>query len=180
MNVQLSMEETYAEIAPVRPASNGVTAFLSIMRGCNNMCRCACVHGCIHSFSQVACRSRRLSPSALVTLCVNLCPLFLSLHACLSVNEHDAATIVLASPRVIVSERMFGTMHAPWHLCACVRMRERGRELLCVCCCTCLPVPLHVHMCLCVCMPVCLLLQLLRGSLHARARAISRYDVDSR
>jgi tRNA-2-methylthio-N6-dimethylallyladenosine synthase len=38
INVQLSLEETYAEIAPVRPASNGVTAFSSIMRGCNNMC----------------------------------------------------------------------------------------------------------------------------------------------
>ena len=38
MNVQLSLEETYADIAPVRPGSNGVTAFVSIMRGCNNMC----------------------------------------------------------------------------------------------------------------------------------------------
>jgi tRNA-2-methylthio-N6-dimethylallyladenosine synthase len=37
-NVLLSREETYADIAPVRLNSNGVTAFLSIMRGCNNMC----------------------------------------------------------------------------------------------------------------------------------------------
>ncbi|MFN5334145.1 MAG: tRNA (N6-isopentenyl adenosine(37)-C2)-methylthiotransferase MiaB [Bacteroidota bacterium] len=38
VNVLLSREETYADIAPVRLNSNGVTAFLSIMRGCNNMC----------------------------------------------------------------------------------------------------------------------------------------------
>lgn len=38
MNVQLSREETYADIAPVRYASNGVSAFVSIMRGCDNMC----------------------------------------------------------------------------------------------------------------------------------------------
>ncbi|MCS6917895.1 MAG: tRNA (N6-isopentenyl adenosine(37)-C2)-methylthiotransferase MiaB [Chitinophagales bacterium] len=38
VNVLLSREETYADISPVRLASNGVTAFISIMRGCNNMC----------------------------------------------------------------------------------------------------------------------------------------------
>jgi tRNA-2-methylthio-N6-dimethylallyladenosine synthase len=38
VNVQLSREETYADIAPVRYDTNGLAAFVSIMRGCDNMC----------------------------------------------------------------------------------------------------------------------------------------------
>jgi tRNA-2-methylthio-N6-dimethylallyladenosine synthase len=38
VNVFLSREETYADITPVRLNSNGITAFISIMRGCDNMC----------------------------------------------------------------------------------------------------------------------------------------------
>ena len=38
VNVLLSREETYAEISPVRLDDSGVTAFISIMRGCDNMC----------------------------------------------------------------------------------------------------------------------------------------------
>jgi tRNA-N(6)-(isopentenyl)adenosine-37 thiotransferase enzyme MiaB len=38
INVLLSQDETYADISPVRANSNGVSAYVSIMRGCNNMC----------------------------------------------------------------------------------------------------------------------------------------------
>ncbi len=38
INTILSSEETYADISPVRMDKNGVTSFISIMRGCNNMC----------------------------------------------------------------------------------------------------------------------------------------------
>jgi tRNA-2-methylthio-N6-dimethylallyladenosine synthase len=38
VNVLLSRDETYADISPVRLSSNGVTAFVSITRGCDNMC----------------------------------------------------------------------------------------------------------------------------------------------
>jgi tRNA-2-methylthio-N6-dimethylallyladenosine synthase len=38
VNVLLSLEETYAEVSPVRLGSNGISAFISITRGCDNMC----------------------------------------------------------------------------------------------------------------------------------------------
>ena len=38
VNVHLSREETYADVAPVRYDSDGISAFVSIMRGCDNMC----------------------------------------------------------------------------------------------------------------------------------------------
>ena len=38
VNVLLSLEETYADITPVRTSDNGLSAFVSIMRGCDNMC----------------------------------------------------------------------------------------------------------------------------------------------
>jgi tRNA-2-methylthio-N6-dimethylallyladenosine synthase len=44
VNVLLSKEETYGDIAPVRLNSNGVSAFVSITRGCDNMCTFCVVH----------------------------------------------------------------------------------------------------------------------------------------
>jgi len=38
VNVQLSLEETYADVTPVRSSPDSISAFVSVMRGCNNMC----------------------------------------------------------------------------------------------------------------------------------------------
>ncbi|MBT8191165.1 MAG: tRNA (N6-isopentenyl adenosine(37)-C2)-methylthiotransferase MiaB [Saprospiraceae bacterium] len=65
VNVLLSREETYADIAPVRLGSNGICGFISIMRGCDNMCSF-----CVVPFTRGRERSR--DPFSIVSEAHNL------------------------------------------------------------------------------------------------------------
>lgn len=65
VNVILSKEETYADISPVRLGGNGVTAFVSITRGCDNMCAF-----CVVPFTRGRERSR--NPESILKECTQL------------------------------------------------------------------------------------------------------------
>jgi tRNA-2-methylthio-N6-dimethylallyladenosine synthase len=65
VNVLLSREETYADINPVRLNSNGINAFVSIMRGCDNMCSF-----CVVPFTRGRERSR--DPQSIIKECTDL------------------------------------------------------------------------------------------------------------
>ena len=65
VNVLLSLEETYADINPIRLGGNGVTAFVSITRGCDNMCTF-----CVVPFTRGRERSR--NPKSIIKECTEL------------------------------------------------------------------------------------------------------------
>lgn len=65
INVILSKEETYADISPIRLGGNGVTAFVSITRGCDNMCTF-----CVVPFTRGRERSR--DPHSILNECKEL------------------------------------------------------------------------------------------------------------
>ena len=108
VNVQLSLDETYADITPVRANPGDVSAFVSVMRGCNNMCSY-----CVVPFTRgrersreldsIVAEARHLYESEAVKEIVLLGQNVNSYH-----DRSEGAKAVRPAPEGLVKERDFG------------------------------------------------------------------------